>query len=271
MTVQRPRFSSPLDTPGFPSHQDLPRCTLREWLAEAPFGLALSSGFFGFFAHAGILTALEDAALFPEHISGSSAGALAGSAWASGVEASTLRDALLGLERADFWDPGPGLGLLRGRLFRERLEGLLAQRRFADCRFSLAVSVFDVWARETRVCDSGPLAPAIQASCAVPLLFHPVWLDGRPHYDGGIFDRHGLLGMRPGRVFYHHLASRSPWRRPGSVALQIPERAEMVTLSIDRLPRLGPFRLRRGRQAFEKAREAMRLALDRPVASAIRV
>lgn len=251
--------------------EGLPRCTLREWLAEGPFGLALSSGFFGFFAHAGLLTALEDAGLFPEHISGSSAGALAGGAWASGVEATKLRDALLQLKRQDFWDPRPGFGLLRGRLFRERLEDVLDQRSFADCRISLAVSVFDVWARQTRVYDSGPLAPAIQASCAVPLLFHPVRLEGRPHYDGGIFDRHGLLGMRPGRVFYHHLASRSPWRRPGSVALQIPERPQMVTLSIDRLPRLGPFRLGRGRQAFEQAREALRTALDRPVAAAIRI
>ena len=33
--------------------------TLREWLRERPFSLALSSGFFGFFAHTGLVTVLQ--------------------------------------------------------------------------------------------------------------------------------------------------------------------------------------------------------------------
>ena len=37
--------------------------TLREWLAEEPFALAMSAGFFGFFAHTGVLLALEEAGL----------------------------------------------------------------------------------------------------------------------------------------------------------------------------------------------------------------
>ncbi len=36
--------------------------TLREWLSEEPFSLALSAGFFGFFAHAGFVSALEERA-----------------------------------------------------------------------------------------------------------------------------------------------------------------------------------------------------------------
>src|SRR5689334_8453056 len=99
--------------------------TLRQWLAEGPFALTLSSGFFGFFAHTGLMTALEDAGALPARLSGSSAGALVSGLWASGVDAPAIRDALLALRREDFWDPGFGLGLLRGRLFRERLEALL--------------------------------------------------------------------------------------------------------------------------------------------------
>ena len=37
--------------------------THRAWLAEAPFTLALGAGFFGFFAHTGVLLALEEAGL----------------------------------------------------------------------------------------------------------------------------------------------------------------------------------------------------------------
>jgi NTE family protein len=244
--------------------------SLREWLRERPFSLGMSSGFFGFFAHTGLMTVLEDEGLLPERLSGSSAGALVAGIWASGVDAPALRDELSALRREHFWDPGPGLGLLRGRLFRERLESLLVARTFAACRRPIAVSVWDALARDTRVLSEGDLAPALQASCAVPFLFHPVWVRGRPLLDGGIADRPGLCGMPAGtRVLFHHLASRSPWRRQGSASMEIPAREGLLALAFGGLPRVGPFRLEEGPRAFDAARRAARLALDRPVGSGL--
>jgi len=235
---------------------------LREWLREGPFSLAMSSGFFGFFAHCGMMTVLEDADLLPVRLTGSSAGALVGGAWAAGLEAPALARELMQLERAHFWDPRPGLGLLRGRLFRERLEGLLPRRSFEECRAPVAVSVFDVRTRSTRVIRSGALAPALHASCAVPVMFHPVWHEGTLLYDGGVLDRPGLVGMPEGeRVLFHHLASKSPWR----TTLEMPRRAGMTTLVIEDLPRSGPFKLEQGRRAFEAARKAAKVALERAV------
>lgn len=238
--------------------------TLRAWLAEAPFSLGLSSGFFGFFAHAGAVSVLEEEGLLPAEIAGSSAGALVGGLWAAGVPAARIREELLALRRADFWDPGVGLGLLRGRLFRDRLEAILPVRTFEECPRRLAVSVFDVRARRTLVLRSGPLAPALHASCAAPVLFQPVPVDGRLCSDGGVLDRHGLAGLAPGaRVLYHHLTSRSPWRRPGSPALRVPERPGLRAVALPGLPRLGPFRLGRGPEALRAAAEGMRAALGR--------
>jgi NTE family protein len=239
--------------------------TLRAWLAERPFALTLSSGFFGFFAHAGLMTALEEAGAAPARLSGSSAGALVAGLWASGLSAARIADELLGLERAHFWDPAPGAGLLRGALFHTRLEALLVAKRFDACRAPLAVSVFDVLARATRVLETGELAPAIRASCTVPLLFQPVWIAGRPLLDGGIADRPGLAGM-PGdeRVLFHHLASRSPWRRAGAASIELPRRSGLVPLVLGELPRVGPFRLREGERAFDLALRRARAALDRP-------
>lgn len=239
---------------------------LREWLAEKPFSMTLSAGFFGFFAHAGVMTVLEDAGLLPVRISGASAGALVGGIWASGANATTIRDELLRLRREDFWDVRPGLGLLAGRLFHSRVESLLPARAFEHCRVPAGLSVYDVLARSTRVVDRGPLASAIVASCAVPGLFHPVWLNGRPLLDGGILDRHGLAGMPTDtRVLYHHLASRSPWRRNGSASLEVPDRPGMTALVIDSLPRLGPFRLERGIRAFDIGARSAKEALGLPI------
>ena len=243
-----------------------PAPTLRSWLIEEPFSLGLSAGFFGFFAHAGLVQALEAEGLWPARAAGSSAGALVAGLWASGRDAAAIGQILREVRREDFWDPAPGPGLLRGLRLRGLLERHLAARTFADCRFALCVSACDLLRLRTHVLDRGLLVPAVHASCAFPLLFQPVWLDGRPHADGGILDRHGLAGMpAAGRLLYHHLGSRSPWRLPGSRALQAPTRRATVTLVIDGLPRLGPFRLEPGPAALERARDATRRALCAPL------
>jgi NTE family protein len=238
--------------------------TLRDWLAEKPFTLVMSSGFFGFFAHAGVVSVLEEQGLRPARIAGSSAGALVGGLWGAGIPAARIREELLGLRRKQFWDLWPGLGLLRGRLFRALLERVLPVRTFEESPVPLALSVWDLLARRTVVLESGALAPAIHASCALPVLFHPVRHGGRLYADGGIADRPGLAGVPEGeRVLYHHLTARSPWRRKGSSALRVPARPGLEAIALDGLPRLGPFRLGLGREAMERAAEGTRVALDR--------
>ncbi len=240
--------------------------TLRDWLRERPFTLALSSGFFGFFAHAGVVSVLEEEALAPARICGSSAGALVGGLRAAGVPARRIREELAALRRKHFWDPRPGPGLLRGARFRERLEALLPVATFERCPVPLAVSVFDVLDRRTAVLREGPLAPALHASCAAPLLFQPVRIGARWYADGGVLDRHGLAGAAEGeRILYHHLTSRSPWRRRSSPALRVPDRRSLRAVALEGLPRLGPFRLGRGPEAMERAALGMRAALGREI------
>jgi NTE family protein len=225
----------------------------------------MSSGFFGFFAHTGVLSVLEEEGLLPARVAGSSAGALVTGAWAAGVDTERLASELFRLERRDFWDPAPGLGLLRGALFRELLEALLPVRDLAECRVPAAFSAYDVAARRVLVLDEGPIAPAVHASCAVPFMFHPVRHAGSMLVDGGVVDRPGLAGLRDApRVLFHHLGSRSPWR--STRGMQIPRRDGLVTLTVDDLPRVGPFSLERGRLAYDRARRAAKRALDLPVA-----
>jgi NTE family protein len=231
---------------------------LGEWLALEPFGLAMSSGFFSFFAHTGMLSALISRGLAPAHVAGSSAGALVGGAYASGISPEDLATVLVRLERAQFWDPSLGAGLLAGKKFDRLLREMLPTTRIDDCAMPVRISVFDILARRTAVLARGDLPAAIRASCAVPAMFQPVWIERRPYWDGGILDRPGIAGVPTGRLLFHHIASRSPWRR----TLARPRRAEMITLVIDDLPRSGPFKLDAGRRALELAREATHRALD---------
>lgn len=245
--------------------------TRADWLAEAPFTLVLSAGFFGFFAHTGLLLALEQAGLRPRRVVGTSAGAIAGGAWASGVPARELAQRLEGLRRDDFWDPvwrrpadrrrdpGTPLGLLRGR----KMDGLLADvladgvDSIEDCPTPLAVVTHDLRRRRTTVHERGPIRPAIRASAALPVLFGPVRVEGRLHADGGISDRPGFSALDPAeRCLYHHLPHTSRWPRPsGDDAAERVECERRRVIAIDGLPRAGPMALVEGRRALTFARD----------------
>lgn len=243
---------------------------LGDHLAAGPFDLALSAGFFGFFAHAGMLCALDEAGLAPERLTGTSAGALVAGMYASGRSPHDIANVLLAVRAADFADPGPGLGWWRGRRFRGILRHELGAVDFAGCVRPVAVSAWDVVRRRIDVLDSGDLAAAIHASCAFPGLLQPVRIGARWYLDGGIADRAATNGLVPGRrVLHHHLVSRSPWRRPGDPSLAPPQREGLVALAIGSLPRVGPRRLAAGRVAFERAREATGVALDRPIVDGV--
>ncbi|MGB1581053.1 MAG: patatin-like phospholipase family protein, partial [Nevskiales bacterium] len=154
-----------------------------------------------------------------------------------------------------------------GKKFRNMLSQLLGVTQFSDCRVPLAVSVHEVRSRQTRVINSGELMPAVYASCCVPFMFQPLQINGRTVVDGGVSDRPGLCGMPEGRVLYHHLSSRSPWRRKNGAHSRLPERQQMISLVIDKLPRSGPNKLAAGRLAFEQARAMTFKALDMPASA----
>ncbi|MBA2665329.1 MAG: patatin-like phospholipase family protein [Bradymonadaceae bacterium] len=241
---------------------------LADALASAPFTLCMSSGFFGFYAHAGMLSALIESDLRPARVVGSSAGALIGGCYATGLSTDALRELLVGLRRTDFWDPSPGAGLLSGRRMDALLREALPVHRFDELQTPFACSAWRVRTRQTEVLDKGDLPAAIRASAAFPGLFQPVRVAGGHYLDGGIADRPAFAPLAAGeRTLYHHLASKSPWRRGEGTQMLAPSRADTITLDLGELPRLGPFRLEQGGQAMDLARERTLRALELPAKS----
>jgi NTE family protein len=246
-----------------------------DWLLAEPFTLLLGAGFFGFFAHAGLLAALEEVGVVPARVVGASAGALAGGLWSAGVDAAELEQLLGRLRRRDFWDPGLPLGgLLRGQKLGRLLEDQLLPRGISlleQCRIPFTAVVHDVWSGRPVPLRTGSLALAIRASCAVPLLFRPVRLHGRLFVDGGLSDRAGFSGVGPGeRTLYHHLPHESPWSGlAGPEARELAAAPGRMTLVARGLPRVTPFRLEYGPVALVRARAAARAWLGQPIGTVL--
>jgi NTE family protein len=215
----------------------------------------MSSGFFGFFAHAGFLQGLADAGVEPDAYAGTSSGALVAALAAAGVAPAEMLERFARLRKADFWDPPRGgrlLGLLargfRGRsgwLAGEGFLRVVAQtlpaRRFEDCPKPCLVVALDLESCRRRVFTSGPLAPAVVASGSVPMLFAAREFGGGLLVDGGLVDKAPLLPVRrhlqAASVVLHHLPSASLAGTAASVAAR----------------RLAPLRLQA--RAVDAARE----------------
>ncbi|RZA09735.1 MAG: patatin [Proteobacteria bacterium] len=236
---------------------------LRDWLSEAPFTLALSSSFFGFYAHCGIAAALFEAGLVPAKVTGASAGALVAGALASGLSPAEMAEICFALAKEDFWDPGLGLGYLKGKKFAALLERHFV-KDFSQTKIPLEVAVFDVLKARTVFLKSGPLIPAVVASCAVPMLFHPVRIGNRLYLDGGIFEKPGFRAPAAERVLCAFLTSQG-WAGAYEVKTTSARfKANHKALRFDHLPSVRPHDLASGAKAFDAAYSRTRAALNQP-------
>ncbi|MDX9751085.1 MAG: patatin-like phospholipase family protein [Flavobacteriales bacterium] len=134
-------------------------------------------------AHAGVLQALALRGIVPDAISGTSAGALVGALVADGHAPGDLMPMLHdALRHARLWRR-PRAG---SRRLEDFLRAHLRAERFEDLRMPLHVTATDLERGGQRIFSAGPLVPALMASCAVPLVFPPVLIDGTHYVDGGL-------------------------------------------------------------------------------------
>lgn len=240
--------------------------TLRQWIEQAPFTLSLSSGFFGFFAHAGLISVLEREGLRPERITGCSAGALTGSLWAAGMPVRDIIDMFRSVDKKDFWDPGLGLGILKGEKFRRILEDHSPILRLEECPLPVAVSTLEMARWRTRVFETGSLPDIVYASCAIPPLFQPIRIEGRWYWDGAFCDRPALAGVPDNaRVLYHHLESRSDRKNRKNPTAAHQDRLDLIQFLVAGLPAVHPDRLDLGPEAVQAVEEAFLRKLNEEI------
>ncbi len=177
---------------------------------DAPVAVVLSGGGNRGATQVGMLRALLEAGVRPGVIVGTSVGSLNGAGLASdptlhGVE--MLEEVWLGISRERLFADGR---LTRAWRLASRASHLWANEGlsqlidafgvndFFELRVPLRVIAADLITGEEAVFGSGPLKPALLASCALPGLYPPVEHDGRLLIDGGVLNNvpvaHALAG-----------------------------------------------------------------------------
>ena len=148
-------------------------------------GLALSGGFARGISHIGVLRVLEESLIPIDCIAGTSVGALVAAAYASGV---SLEEMERQAAETHFKDFGRWTLSFMGLATNERLEGYLrrysARTSFEEMKLPLAIAATDLNTGEPVYFTSGPVGPALRASCAYPGLFLPVEHQGHTLVDG---------------------------------------------------------------------------------------
>ena len=150
-----------------------------------PLFLALSGGGAHAAAHAGVLRALDRAAIPVAGIAGVSGGALVAAAWAGGADLDQLIAGAAGLHPW-MWVRGWGGGLLSGSRLGAMIDEFLPVPTFEGLRVPVRVLATDVDTGEAVVFTSGNLRDAVRASVSFPGVFPPTVLDGRRFVDGGV-------------------------------------------------------------------------------------
>jgi NTE family protein len=152
-------------------------------------GLVLSGGAARGLAHAGVLQALHEEGLFPDVISGVSAGAIIGAFYGDGYKPLELLDLFLEKSMLSFVKPTlPKQGLFRMSGLEEVLEEHLVARTFSDLKIPLFITATDFQAGKSVYFSEGLLIPRIIASSSIPVLFVPVFINGKMYVDGGLLD-----------------------------------------------------------------------------------
>lgn len=159
--------------------------------SDKTISLVLGSGGARGLAHIGVIRVLERHGWKIGAISGSSIGALIGGFYAAGkldeyaewVQELTEFNVLRYLDVA--WG---GAGMLKGEMLMQTLQHFVGTHRIEDLPIPLSIVATDVLTRKEVWLRRGDLFDAIRASIAVPTVFTPHMIKGRPLLDGGILN-----------------------------------------------------------------------------------
>lgn len=149
--------------------------------------LALGTGGFRGIAHLGVIEVLEKEGIPIDLIVGTSAGSMVGAFYCAYPKIALIKDEVMTLSKEDLVD-SMKIPLKGDELERFIIKKLRKVQNFEQLKIPLVVVATSLNTNQVYLINSGPLAPAIHASSAMPHFFAPVCLYGQVLTDGGVLE-----------------------------------------------------------------------------------
>ena len=150
-------------------------------------GLALGGGMARGCAHVGVLRELERHGIPIDLVAGTSVGSLIGGAYAAGLSPDQIEQIALKISWSDLGRFAVSkLGFYNSERTEDYIRRKFPVTTFDKCRLPFGAVATDIQSGKPVVFTEGELPLAIRASCALPVYYTPVLVNGRMMVDGGL-------------------------------------------------------------------------------------
>lgn len=157
------------------------------FVKKPKIGLALGGGAAKGFAHIGVIKVLEAAGLTPDLVTGTSAGSVVGSLYASGLSGMQLQSRAMKLDEANLVDwTFSSTGVIKGERLKHWINAQVANKTIEQLPRPFGVVATELDSGRKVVFRRGNTGQAVCASASVPNVFMPVKIGSTYYVDGGL-------------------------------------------------------------------------------------
>ncbi len=170
-----------------PSNDKAPAPSPAPTPAPVKIGLALGGGAAKGFAHIGVIKMLQANGIKVDIVTGTSAGSVVGSLYASGLDAFALQEKAVALDESQIRDVNLlGGGLVKGQKLQDYVNQQIGNRPFEKLPKPFAAVATDLDTGARVVFSRGNVGQAVRASSSIPGIFAPTVIGSRKFVDGGV-------------------------------------------------------------------------------------
>ncbi|MGH9802439.1 MAG: patatin-like phospholipase family protein [Blastocatellia bacterium] len=150
-------------------------------------GVALGGGMARGCAHVGVLRELERHQIPIDLLAGTSVGSLIGGAYAAGLSPDEIEQLATTISWSDLGRPTVSLmGFYNSERTEDYVKKNFPVTEFEQTRIPFGAVATDIQSGKMVVFTEGSIPLAIRASCAMPVFYTPVTVNGRMMVDGGL-------------------------------------------------------------------------------------
>lgn len=150
-------------------------------------GLALGGGAAKGFAHIGVIKVLEQNGIKPVIITGTSAGSIIGSLYASGLTPTQLQQKAMDLKESQVVDLTLSTsGFIKGEYLQNFINSSVGNRPIQNLKIPFGAVATNKDTGATALFRYGNTGQAVRASASVPNIFQPVKIGSSYYVDGGL-------------------------------------------------------------------------------------